>query len=203
MDSDVAGLLLAAGDGSRLGTPKALVELGGERLADRGVRLLREGGTAPVIVVTGAAPVDLLGVIIVHNPDWRAGMGSSLVAGLRALPASSGAVVVALADQPLIGPGAVQRLVAAYLEGASVAVAAYDGSPRNPVLLARQHWPQVIELADGDVGARPFLRAHPGLVRVVECGDTGRPDDIDTPADLARVRQLLEALPPGTGPGPA
>lgn len=198
MDSEVAGLLLAAGEGTRLGSPKALVEVAGVRLVDRGVRLLRDGGAAPVVVVTGAAPVNLLGVITVHNPDWRSGMGSSLVAGLRALPEGCRAVVVALADQPLVGPGAVQRLIGAYLAGASVAVAAYHGSPRNPVLLAREHWPEVIRLAGGDVGARPFLRAHPEFVRAVECADTGQPDDVDTPSDLARVEELLAGTrPPG------
>lgn len=196
MNGEIAGILLAAGEGTRLGTPKALVELGGVRLVDRGVRLLRDGGTAPVVVVTGAAPLDLPGVITVHNPEWRSGMGSSLAAGLRALPAGSRATVVALADQPLIGPAAVQRLIGAYLEGATVAVAAYRGLPRNPVLLAREHWPEVIRLAAGDVGARPFLRAHPELVRVVECAGTGRPDDIDTAEDLARAEELLAGAPP-------
>jgi nicotine blue oxidoreductase len=196
VENEVAGVLLAAGEGTRLGSPKALVEVGGSRLVDRGVALLRAGGTAPVVVVTGAVAVELLGVITVHNPGWRSGMGSSLAAGLRALPASSRAAVVALADQPLIGAGAVQRLVAAYRDGATAAVATYDGSPRNPVLLAREHWPEVIRLAGGDVGARPFLRAHPHLVRQVECADTGRPDDVDTPADLARVARLLASAPP-------
>jgi len=82
---------------------------------------------------------------------------------------------------------AVARLIAAYRGGASVAVAAYDGQPRNPVLLAREHWPEVIATATGDQGARTFLRTRPELVTLVECGDTGRPDDIDTPADLARI----------------
>jgi CTP:molybdopterin cytidylyltransferase MocA len=191
VDNAVAGVLLAAGKGSRLGGPKALAEVAGARLVDRGVALLRDGGTAPVVVVTGAAPVDLQGVITVHNPDWRSGMGSSLAAGLRALPEHTRAAVVALVDQPLVGPAAVQRLIGAYRAGATVAVATYQGSPRNPVLLARQHWPEVIALADGDVGARPFLRAHPELVRAVECADTGRPDDVDTPEDLERVTRLL------------
>ncbi len=101
--------------------------------------------------------------------------------------ADVGAVVVALADQPLVGAAAVARLIAAYRGGASVAVAAYQGKPRNPVLLAREHWPEVIETAAGDQGARAFLRARPDLVTLIECGDTGSPDDIDTPADLARV----------------
>lgn len=213
MQPPVAGILLAAGEGSRLGQPKALVEIAGERLVDRGSRMLRDGGADPIVVVTGAAPVDVSGALVVHNPAWASGMGSSLAAGLAALqslsageygaagrslpareslPASQySAAVMALADQPLVGAESVRRLIAAHAAGASIAVAAYDGRPRNPVLIAREHWPEVLTLARGDAGARPFLRAHPDLVTLIECGDTGSPDDIDTPADLARVTQAL------------
>jgi CTP:molybdopterin cytidylyltransferase MocA len=210
----VAGILLAAGDGTRLGQPKATVELVGATLAERGVRLLRDGGADPVLVVTGAVPVELADAVAVHNPDWLSGMGSSLATGLRALGGGAAdgsgqapvvsdpvaAAVIALADQPLIGAEAVQRLIAAYHAGATVAVAAYDGKPRNPVLIAAVHWPEVLSMAAGDTGARPFLRAHPDLVTLVECGDVGRPDDIDTPEDLARVRAGL-ADGGLTGPG--
>lgn len=188
----VAGILLAAGEGSRLGQPKALVEIGGEPLARRGVALLRDGGAAPVVVVSGAVAVDLSGVLGVHNPDWRNGMGSSLAVGLGAVPGGCDAAVIALVDQPLIGPEAVRRLIAAHEAGASVAVAAYLGVPRNPVLIAREHWAAVIALAVGDTGARPFLRAHPELVTTVECGDTGRPDDVDTVSDLERLAGLIQ-----------
>jgi nicotine blue oxidoreductase len=188
MITRVAGVLLAAGEGSRFGQPKALVTLEGQTLAERGARLLRAGGAAPVLIVAGAAPVAVGDVRTVYNPDWRTGMGSSLRAALRALAgADAGAAVIALADQPLVGTEAVARLIAAYQAGATVAVAAYEGRPRNPVLLAREHWPEVIETATGDQGARAFLRAHPDLVTLVECGDTGRPDDIDTRADLERI----------------
>jgi CTP:molybdopterin cytidylyltransferase MocA len=191
----VAGVLLAAGEGSRFGRPKALVELDGQTLAERGVALLRAGGTDPVLIVTGAAQVELRPehqARTVYNGEWRTGMGSSLRAALRALTELEagpeiGAVVVALADQPLVGAEAVGRLIAAYQAGAGVAVAAYGGKPRNPVLLAREHWPEVIATATGDQGARAFLRARPELVTLVECGDTGRPDDIDTPADLEHI----------------
>jgi CTP:molybdopterin cytidylyltransferase MocA len=200
----VAGVLLAAGEGSRFGRPKALVELDGQTLAARGVNVLRTGGADPILVVIGAAQVNLDGIHTVYNEQWRTGMGSSLRAALRALtdaegaegaqerpaatlPVDVGAVVVALADQPLVGTDAVARLIAAYRGGASVAVAGYDGKPRNPVLLAREHWPEVIATATGDQGARAFLRARPELVTLVECGDTGSPDDIDTAADLDRV----------------
>ena len=215
--TSVAGVLLAAGEGSRFGRPKALVELDGTTLAQRGVDLLRAGGADPILVVTGAAPVQLSGTYSVHNPDWRTGMGSSLRAALHALsrelavpgdPAAPardaaamavgpgdqpgvGAVVVALADQPLVGAQAVTRLIAAYRAGATVAVAAYDGRPRNPVLLAREHWAGVIEMATGDQGARAFLRARSDLVTLIECADTGLPDDIDTPADLERAAGRL------------
>lgn len=197
MAEHVAGILLAAGDGSRLGRPKATVELAGSTLAERGVALLRDGGTEPVIVVTGAIPVELPGVVTVRNPDWLTGMGSSLATGLRALASSDAvAAVIALADQPLVGAEAVRRLIAAYAAGASVAAAAYDGRQRNPVLIGRAHWPAVMELATGDAGARPFLRDHPDLVMRVECGDTGSPEDIDTPEDLARVTESLLHSPP-------
>jgi CTP:molybdopterin cytidylyltransferase MocA len=189
----VAGVLLAAGEGSRLGRPKALVEIAGQRLADRGVALLRAGGAMPVVVVTGAASVEPPGAVIVPNPDWRSGMGSSLAAGLRALPAETSAAVIALADQPLIGAEAVRRLIAAYRDGASVAVAAYDGQPRNPVLIARRYWPQVMASSAGDVGARAFLRDHQDLVTHVECGDTGSPEDVDTAEDLTRVTRAIQA----------
>jgi CTP:molybdopterin cytidylyltransferase MocA len=199
--SRVAGILLAAGEGSRLGRPKALVELGGRTLAERGVAMLREGGADPVLVVTGAAPLSMATIHTVYNPEWRAGMGSSLAAGLRALngepDAGSGAAVIALADQPLVGAEAVRRLIAVYRRGAAVAVAAYGGKPRNPVLIAREHWPAVLELATGDTGARPFLRAHPELVTLVECGDTGSPDDIDTPEDLERLAGITTARSAG------
>ena len=214
MRTTVAGVLLAAGEGSRFGQPKALVELNGHTLAERGVNLLRAGGAHPILVVTGAASVELDGTHSVYNPAWRTGMGSSLRAALQALSAAAdpgatddaypgpgavnqagtrvGAVVVALADQPLVGAQAVARLIAAYRDGASVAVAAYGGQARNPVLLAREHWPEVMATATGDQGARTFLRARPDLVTLVECGDTGRPDDIDTPADLARIAAATE-----------
>jgi len=185
--TSVAGVLLAAGDGSRFGQPKALVELDGQTLAERGVNILLAGGADPIFVVIGAALVELDGIHTVYNQQWRTGMGSSLRAALRALPPYVAAAVIALADQPLVGAEAVARLIAAYQAGATVAVAAYEGKPRNPVLLAREHWPEVIATATGDQGARAFLRARPDLITLIECGDTGRPDDIDTTADLDRI----------------
>ncbi|WP_431893257.1 nucleotidyltransferase family protein [Nonomuraea sp. bgisy101] len=180
--TQVVGLLLAAGQGARLGTPKALVEYEGERLVDRGVRLLHEGGCHPVIVVLGAATVQVRGAVVVRNPDWRSGMGSSLRVGLDALPSDASGVVIALVDQPFVEPAAVRALIGS---GAEVAVATYGGRRRNPVLVSVEHVARVAELAVGDVGARAFMRAHPELVTEVEV--PGDPRDIDTPEDLAAL----------------
>lgn len=188
----VAGLVLAAGSGSRLGTPKALIELAGERLVDRAVRVLRVGGCDPVLVVAGAAPLEVPGAAVVANPHWAGGMGSSLRAGLTALGGScdsdAEAVVVALVDQPGIPAAVTARLIAAYAAGATVATATYGGKRRNPVLLARTTWAEVARLAAGDAGARPYLAAHPDQVTPVPCDDLGDPEDIDTLADLERAR---------------
>src|SRR5262252_755251 len=89
----VAGILLAAGSGSRLGRPKAAVEIDGETLASRGIAVLRAGGAEPAVLVTGAVPVTVPGALAVHNPDWPTGMGSSLVAGLSVVPEECGAAV--------------------------------------------------------------------------------------------------------------
>jgi CTP:molybdopterin cytidylyltransferase MocA len=213
----VAGLLLAAGQGSRLGGPKALVELDGELLVERGVRLLCTAGLAPVVVVLGAGASEVLARARLHpaqavvNEGWQEGIGSSLRVGLSALSEPAGgpcepagepceprvvrpagveaiqAVVVALADQPFVGPTAVRRLVAAWEQGAPAVVATFAGEQRTPVLLDRALWRGVNSLAVGEVGARAFLRSHPELVATVACDDVGSPFDIDTPEDLASV----------------
>jgi len=184
----VAGLVLAAGSGSRFGRPKALVCYDGQPLVTRAVSLLRGAGCAPVIAVLGAGADEVLAAVdlpdAVVNADWAAGMGSSLRSGLAALPSTAPAVVVTLADQPLVGAAAVTRLLAAWAAGAVAAVATYDGRPRNPVLLDRAVWPAVAAAATGDTGARPWLRAHAGLATEVPCDGTGSAYDIDTPDDL-------------------
>jgi nicotine blue oxidoreductase len=97
----------------------------------------------------------------------------------------------------------VQRLIDAFAAGAPVVVAAYHGRPRNPVLIDREHWASVADMATGDMGARPFLRAHPELVTLVECADTGSSLDIDTPEDLARVTALATGAGREPGRDPA
>lgn len=188
LDGRTAGLLLAAGAGRRFGGPKSLATLpDGTSFLRAAVAALRGGGCDPVVVVLGAqadrARALASDVEVVVNADWESGMGSSLRAGLAALPASAPAAVVLLVDTPGIGVAAVARLVA-QADRSAVLVGTYHGRRGHPVLLGREHWAAVGRLAVGDAGAREFLREHPELVREVPCGDVGSPEDIDTPADL-------------------
>ena len=189
-----AGLVLAAGEGSRLGRPKALVELDGELLVDRAVRAAHEGGCDRVVVVLGAAAADVVraaaleGAVVVVNDGWREGMGSSLRCGLAALAdQNAAAAVVLLVDQPDIGAEAVRRLSAAWQAGPVAVAASYSGAPRNPVLLDASIWADVCASALGDVGARAWLREHADEVVLVACDDLGSDADIDTVADLVRL----------------
>lgn len=184
-----AGVVLAAGAGVRFGSPKALVRLGGERLVDRAVRTLRDGGCEPVLVVQGAAPVEPVDAEVVSNSAWADGMGGSLRAALAALQPRSDveAAVLMLVDTPWVAPVAVHRVVARHRvpgRRALAVQASYDGVPGHPVLLDRSVWNDVATLATGDQGARGWLRTHHGDVVLVDCSGTGDPRDVDRPEDL-------------------
>ncbi|AXE89741.1 nucleotidyltransferase family protein [Streptomyces sp. Go-475] len=191
----VAGLLLAAGGGRRLGgRPKALLPHRGRPLVEHAVRVLREGGCARVHVVLGAraeevrARAALAGCVLVDNPAWEEGMGTSLRAGLDSLAGTGArAALVALVDQPGIGPAAVARVLGAYEGEESLASAAYEGVRGHPVLFGAAHWAGIATTALGDQGARAYLKQHEPAISLVECGDVARPFDIDTEADLAHL----------------
>ncbi|WP_250306000.1 NTP transferase domain-containing protein [Streptomyces sp. A 4/2] len=188
----VAGLLLAAGGGRRLGgRPKALLEHRGRPLVEHAVRVLREGGCGPVHVVLGAASADvreradLSGCVVTDNPRWEEGMGSSLRSGLASLAGSGAdAALVLLVDQPGIGAAAVARVRAACRSSAGLAAASYGGERGHPVIFGADRWADVAATAVGDRGARAYLRAHREAITLVECSDVSQAYDIDTVDDL-------------------
>ncbi|MFF4627550.1 nucleotidyltransferase family protein [Streptomyces griseorubiginosus] len=194
-EQQVAGLLLAAGGGRRLGgRPKALLEHRGRPLVEHAVGVLRAAGCARVHVVLGAAAAavreraELGECVIVENPAWGEGMGSSLRVGLDSFAGTPArAVLVSLVDQPGIGAEAVRRVLGTYEDETSLASAAYDGVRGHPVLLGSAHWAGIAATATGDQGARAYLKEHRDALTLVECGDVARPYDIDTAADLAHL----------------
>ncbi|MER6683931.1 nucleotidyltransferase family protein [Streptomyces olivaceoviridis] len=196
LQGGVAGVLLAAGGGRRLGgRPKALLPYRGRPLVEHAVGVLRTAGCERIHVVLGAAADEvrerarLDGCVLVDNPDWAAGMGSSLRAGLASL-AGTGvrAALVSLVDQPGIGPAATARVLGACEDETSLVSAAYAGVRGHPVLFGAAHWAGIAQTATGDRGARAYLTAHEGEIRLVECADVAEPYDIDTEADLSRLR---------------
>ncbi|WP_309246939.1 nucleotidyltransferase family protein, partial [Streptomyces somaliensis] len=189
----VAGLLLAAGGGRRLGgRPKALLEYGGRPLVEHAVTALRAAGCGTVHVVLGAAAravregADLAGCVPVENPEWERGLASSLRAGLASLSSAAapgggaGAALVVLVDQPGIGAEAMARVAGAYRGRGSLASASYGGRRGHPVLLGADRWAEVAAGAGGDRGARAYLRAHEAEIVLVPCGDVADPYDVDT-----------------------
>ncbi|MER5547669.1 nucleotidyltransferase family protein [Streptomyces sp. NPDC002589] len=192
---EVAGLLLAAGGGRRLGgRPKALLTHRGRPLVEYAVGVLRAAGCARVHVVLGAradevrARADLSGCVLVDNPGWAEGMGSSLRAGLASLDGTGArAALVSLVDQPGIGASAVARVLGAYEGEKSLVSAAYDGLRGHPVLFGAAHWADIAATATGDRGARAYLKEHAAQIRLVECADVAEPYDIDTEADLRHL----------------
>ena len=176
-----------------MGGPKAvLAHPDGGTLLEHSVSSLRGAGCSPVVVVVGAeadrastfaGAADL----VVVAADWAQGQSASLRTGLEALqgtPAAS--VAVLLVDLPDVGADIVRRVVlAAGAPRASLARAAYGGTPGHPVVIGRDHWARVTAVAQGDQGARDYLASH--VHALVECGDLATGRDVDTPADLGAV----------------
>lgn len=180
----VAGLVLAAGEGRRFGGPKALARLDGERLVDRAAATVRASGCTPVMVVEGAARLGRVeGATTVFAAAWHEGMGASLRTGLAALPDEAGGCVVFLVDTPWLTEASVRHVVDAWESAGrpGAAVATYDGRRGHPVLLAHDVWADVAEVAEGDEGARAWMRAHPGDVLEVDCTGLADPTDVDEP----------------------
>jgi len=185
----IAGLVLAAGAGTRFGGRKQLAELDGRPLLEHALAAMASAPVKPIVVVLGAEAdlvregVDLHGAEPIVCDEWQEGQSASLRTGVEALErAGAEAVVVTLGDQPQIAARAIAAVVAARAPGQADAVrATYAGKPGHPVLLERALFDPVCELR-GDVGAREVLRA--ARVTDVPCDGLGDPADVDTPGDL-------------------
>lgn len=187
----LAGLVPAAGAARRFGGAKALACYRGEPLVARAARHLAACCGAGVTVVVGAdaakvaaaLPV-LPGLQVVENPQWSTGLAGSVAAGIAALPAAATAVLVLLADQPLVDEGDLAALVAAWRRAPHhIAAARFDAVAGVPAILPRAVWPLLATL-QGDEGARAVIAAAPDRIEV-PMPHAAR--DVDTPDDLARL----------------
>jgi molybdenum cofactor cytidylyltransferase len=181
----VGALILAAGSSSRLGTPKQLLQLNGESLLDRCVRISTEAGCHPIIVILGAAEQEirsrclLSNVSVVTNPAWAEGMGASLACGMKAFDQERG-VIVLTCDMPAVTAEHLRALK----ETGKLTASFYAGRKGVPAYFPNSAFAELRALS-GDTGARNLLR---------EAGCVPLPHgeiDVDTPADLARAVALF------------
>jgi len=179
----VAGAVLAAGSGERMGLPKAGLVVDGTRLVDRAVAALRDGGCSPVIAVVPAG-VDVDGARVIVNPDPRRGMRSSLELAVdaAAIGPEIDALAVLLVDTPGVGASCVRAVRDGWLPG-RIAVAGYPSGRGHPTVMPLELWRAALSLAGPDEGAKALLAAQPDRIDVIAIA--GDPTDLDTAADLA------------------
>ena len=189
--SRIAGMIIAAGGGRRIGGPEALLRQGGKPLVSRVHGIMRVAGCQPVVVVLGAAAdqvqesADLSEATVVINRSWATGIGSSMRKGLDALvDADIEAVVVVPVDMPGLTARAIRRVTALPYPDALVC-ATYDGLRGYPMLFGRRHWAGIATLANADVGARPYLLAHKHQIVDIACDTVAAGIRVNTPELMA------------------
>jgi len=197
---NLPALVLCGGASSRMGRPKALLDLGGETFLARIVRTLRDAGTNDVVVVTGAHDPEIRaaldawgddvvpGVRVACNPDHAQGQLTSLRAGLAVVDHPGvAAIVVALVDHPLVRTETVRALTAAWVRThAPVVRPRLRGRHGHPVVFGREVF-DALRSAPVEAGARAVVRACGDRVVDVETDDEGTCIDVDTPEQYARA----------------
>ncbi len=194
----IGAVLLAAGSGSRMGhRPKSLLELGGVPLIRRQLIALSGAGVDEVVVVLGhhsneiEPVVQTFPVTIVHNPDPDQGQVSSQRLGLAALGGKLDAVIVALADQPLLNAQDITDLISAFKkrpEGSQVVFPRVNGERGNPVIFTQEVREQILH-SGLQVGCRQWQSAHAELVTPFETDNRRYRVDLDTEDDIVRFER--------------
>lgn len=199
-----ATVVLAAGTGTRLGgQSKPLLLVRGERLGVRAVRTAREVGTVPILVLghqsgevlrllRAEAPEEMRRTEVVELESPTVGLSVSLRAGVqRAAELAAEQVAVLLVDQPGIGAEALAAVLGSHHRG-RITQGDVGGRPTHPVVFDTDHAVVAAAQAQGDEGARRFLRSHAQLVDRVDLTGLAEDADLDTPEDLRRVVRLAE-----------
>lgn len=189
--------MLAAGEALRMGgRPKALLERDGVPLVRRTAQALLAAGVRDIVVVLGHRAGDVapalagLPVRLQVHAGYAVGQVSSLRAGLAALPGGLDAVIVALADQPLLEACDVVALVDVFAtRGAAAAVVPWvRGERGNPVIFEAAVREEVLA-GDSNFGVRQWLDAHAGRVARFETDNVRYREDVDVPEDIERIER--------------
>jgi molybdenum cofactor cytidylyltransferase len=199
----IDAILLAAGESRRMGYPKPLLRVGNERFIERTSALLLSVARRLVIVLgvhaerVRAMVTPDSRIVLVQNPNYGRGQLSSLKVGLaEAVTGDADAVLVHLADHPLVAPATFEALVDAYRKNSrSIVVARYRGRRGHPVIFDHAIFTELMAAPENQ-GARVVVNADAARVLNVDVDDLGVVLDLDTPADLLRAGL---PLPPAEG----
>ena len=204
----VAGIVLAAGCGSRMGKAKQLLPFGHTTLLGRVVTTARAGGLDAILLVLGfeaeqirhalglncpnqthpnqTCP-DRTGIQVIDNPDWQKGQSFSVAAGLSALPPDMDGVLFLLGDQPLVTARTIHQLVSAFQNtDCWILAPCFKGKRGNPVLVASPLYDR-LKHPEGDAGARMLFKEFSHRMHCLEVDDPGILRDVDTPEDYAAL----------------
>jgi len=196
----IAAVVLAAGRSTRMGAiNKLIAEIGGKPLVRIAAEQALASRAAPVIVVTGhqrervEAALAGLPVRFVHNPDYADGLGTSLKAGIAAVPEDADGAIVCLGDMPQVDATLIDRLLAAFNpeRGALVVVPSIEGRRGNPVVWSRRFFPDLMTVS-GDVGARHLIASYAEAVVEVPVAGEAALTDVDTPESFSAVKAEIE-----------
>ena len=192
----ISGLILAAGESSRMGRDKALLHYHGRTFLETAIAVLREAEIHPIVVVLGHHADEIRGAVnlettqVFINKDYRLGQTSSLQAGLRALTDPQiEAAVLWLVDHPAVSTQTVRELINKFLETrAPLAMPTYHGERGHPVLIARALFDELLRLAPGE-GANAVMRRHRDETAWIEVNDPGVLEDIDDPDSYRHLQK--------------
>jgi molybdenum cofactor cytidylyltransferase len=191
---EVAAIVLAAGRSSRMGPHNKLLQpIDGSTIIARVAGAAIASGANPVIVVTGfeadrvEEAISGLDVTFVNNPNFDEGMSGSIKAGLSVLPARSDGAMILLGDMPDVEARDLKLLMGAFAGREAICIPARGGRRGNPVLWGASYFAEMMRLS-GDVGAKQLIAKHQAHVTEVPVVSDGIFADVDTPADLARLR---------------
>jgi molybdenum cofactor cytidylyltransferase len=196
----IAAIVLAAGRSTRMGAVNKLIaEIGGKPLVRIAAEQALASRASPVIVVTGherervEAALNGLPVRVVHNPDYAEGLGTSLKAGIAAVPDDADGAIVCLGDMPQVNAALIDKLIAAFdpEKGALVVVPSIAGRRGNPVVWSRRFFHDLMGIS-GDIGARHLIGSYAEAVAEVPVEGDAALTDVDTPESLSAVKAEIE-----------
>ena len=198
--SDVAAILLAAGQSKRMGAFKPLLPFGDKTVIECCLDNLQQGGIETIVVVVGHRADEVRGklkdrkIIFAHNPDPNSEMGASIAAGIRVLSVSSAATLIALVDNPAVPSIVVSTLIENWKRGARLIVPTYQGRGGHPVLIDLTFKSELLTL-DATGGLRSLFDAHQNEVKRVPIDSPFVARDMDTWDDYLSLHQEVTGKP--------